>query len=213
MREKTLDLTGNKYGRLTAIKAVGKTKSKNTLWLCECECGNKTTVNISNLRNGHTKSCGCYSKELKHSAKTRTTHGKSYSRIYSIWQGMKQRGNGQCEKEHYYDRGVRVCEEWMSFEAFYDWAINNGYSDNLTLDRKDVLGNYEPTNCRWITQREQNRNKRNTCYLTLNGETKSMGEWHEILGIPFSTMSNRKAKGLPDELILKKGRIRNGATA
>ena len=204
-----LDLTGMKFGRLTAIEPAGKSKSKNTLWLCECECGKKTRVNISNLRNGHTKSCGCYAQEQRYLRKTRTTHGKSYSRIYHIWQAMKQRVNGQHQKEVYFDRGIRICEEWLVFENFYKWATENGYAMDLTIDRIDVNGNYEPSNCRWVDIKTQNRNKTTTNYITLNGVTKSMGEWHELLGIPFSTMVNRKNKGVPPELILTKGKLKS----
>jgi len=104
-----------------------------------------------------------------------------------------------------------VCDEWKNdFQSFYVWAVENGYSDKLTIDRINVNGNYEPANCQWVDAKTQNRNKTNTSYITLNGHTKSIGEWHEELGIPISTIVNRKNKGLPAEMILKQGRQMKG---
>lgn len=208
-----IDIAGVRFGRLVAIERAGKSKSGNSLWLCKCECGKEVVVNISNLRNGHTQSCGCYASELRKHRKTRTTHGMSYSRLYRIWKGIKQRCNDpKCTGyQHYGGKGISICDEWKnSFEAFDEWATANGYTDDLTIDRIDPNGNYEPSNCRWADTKEQSRNKSTTAYLTLNGETKSMAEWHEILGIPFSTMVNRKRKGLPDELILSKDYLKSG---
>lgn len=127
----------------------------------------------------------------------------SRTRLYCIWQGMKQRCLGQGKGSKYYaDKGVKYCKNWEHFESFKDWAIVNGYSENLTLDRIDPNGDYEPNNCRWETVKEQNRNKTTTVFLSLNGECKSMGEWSEILGIPMSTMVNRRNRGMTDEEVL-----------
>lgn len=204
-KKKGLDISGVRYGRLVAIEKVGKNKSGNAIWNCKCDCGNIVNVCISNLRNSHTKSCGCYAKDLSHNRKPRLTHGMSRTRIYHIWQGIKQRcyDERSTSFEHYGAKGITMCKEWETFEVFCEWAYNNGYNDKLTIDRKDVLGNYEPDNCRWVDVKTQNRNKETTCYITLNGETKSLGEWHELLGIPISTMVNRRNKGLPAELILQ----------
>lgn len=210
MKGKTIDLTGEKYGKLIAIKKCGKNKSGNTLWLCKCECGKETKVCISNLRGGHTKSCGCYAIEQVRLKKAGLKHGKSHTRLYHIWQGMKARCTniGSRDYSDYGGRGIRISKEWEnSFEKFYSWAMSNGYKDNLTIDRIDVNGNYEPLNCRWVDVKTQNRNKTTTNYISLNGITKSIGEWHELLGIPVSTIVNRKNKGLPPELILKQGRF------
>ena len=146
---------------------------------------------------------------MKNKAKqTRLTHGMSYTRIYHIWQGMKQRVKGQSEKEYYFDKGISMCKEWQdSFELFYAWASDNGYSDQLSIDRINVNGDYEPSNCRWVDMSTQNQNKTNTSRIELNGQSRTLTEWHNILGIPLSTMVNRRNKGLPAELILMPGRF------
>ena len=121
------------------------------------------------------------------------THGHSNDRIYHIWCDMKRRCKNPKNKRYnrYGGRGICVCEEWENFENFYDWAIQNGFEKNLTLDRIDVNGNYEPENCRWISRKEQMRNTRSNHLLTYNGDTKTMAEWAEIAGIPYSTLKQR----------------------
>jgi len=117
-------------------------------------------------------------------------------KLHPIWRGMKARCyNPKALKyKHYGARGIEICDEWRnSYQKFYDWAINNGYVEGLTLDRINVNGNYEPTNCRWVTKTIQNRNKRNNRYLTYNGETKTICEWSEITGIPHTVLYNRIA--------------------
>ena len=170
---KALDLTGQRFGRLTAIEKVGK-QGGHIMWLCQCECGNTTIVQGTVLKNGRTKSCGCLWDEaiasFNHSERRKETtrkakskHGMKGTRLYRIWQGMKSRcGNPNIPCYPYYGgRGITVCDEWKnSFEAFRDWALSHGYSDELTIDRMDVNGNYEPSNCRWASMAEQNKNKR-----------------------------------------------------
>ena len=157
-----IDLTGKRFGRLVVIERSDKIGS-HPMWLCECDCGNRVIVDGANLRTNHTKSCGCYHSEI--APKNRTKHGKSYTRLHRIWACMKQR----CyyPKRHNYHnyggRGITICDEWRTdFQAFYDWAMANGYNDNLSIDRVDVNGNYRPENCRWATMKEQQNNRRNT---------------------------------------------------
>jgi hypothetical protein len=204
MANKFDDLTGRRFERLTVIKRVPNLKnSRVTRWLCKCDCGNYTEVNRNNLLHKKCQSCGCLARDIITGNKYRETHNMSRTRLYYIWQGMKQRCLGQGTGSKYYNgRGITYCPEWESFESFRDWALSNGYSKNLTLDRKDVDGDYEPSNCRWISTKQQNRNKTSTIFLTLNGEAHSMGEWSEILGIPMSTMVNRRNRGLSVEQIL-----------
>lgn len=151
---------GDKYNDLTAIKEVERMNSKRMV-LCKCVCGKEVVVRLEYLRVNHTKSCGCRRK--REAMKTKKTHGLTKSRLYRIWAGMKARCYNPNRKSYkYYGLlGVKVCDEWQRFESFYEWAINNGYEDNLTIERIDPFGNYEPSNCCWIPFSEQAKNKRN----------------------------------------------------
>lgn len=154
-----IDISGQKYERLTVIERHG-VKDGHAAWLCKCDCGKTTVVNGRNLRSGRTTSCGCFHNEQL--IERSLTHGKTHSRLYSIWHNMLNRCYYERTKcfEYYGGRGITVCDEWKnSFEAFHDWSIENGYSDELTIDRIDVDGNYEPSNCRWITMKEQCKNR------------------------------------------------------
>lgn len=157
------DLTGKKFGRLKVVRYYGSNKNGRALWLCQCECGNTKVIVGNSLINKATISCGCYNKE--HSKNIHTKHNMSYSKIYKVWNGMKTR----CYNKNflyycnYGGRGIKICDEWKNdFSKFYEWAINNGYKEGLTIDRINNDGNYEPNNCRWVTRAEQNRNKRYT---------------------------------------------------
>lgn len=162
-----IDLTGQRFGRLTVINRAGINSYGKPTWNCLCDCGNYVVINAHELRNGDTKSCGCFKNEqirIPH-----YTHKGTHDRLYKIWASMKTRcTNPKCkEYKDYGARGIRVCQEWMSsYEKFRNWAISAGYNataerGECTLDRIDVNGNYEPKNCRWVSTYIQNQNKRN----------------------------------------------------
>lgn len=190
------DLTGKKFERLTVIKRVENSKSGQTRWLCKCSCGNETIVWGCHLRNGHTRSCGCMQKEKLKQIKHYKKHGLHGTRLYRIWNGIKNRTTMYNNNyKNYNARGIRICTEWQEFEPFYNWAIKNGYQDNLTIDRIDVNKNYEPSNCRWATMKEQQNNKRNNVYLEHNGEIHTLTEWEEKLNMNKGTLKNRIKRG------------------
>lgn len=185
-----MDLFGDKYGRLTPLYRV-KTEKKMTLWHCRCDCGNEVNVQIGHLRDGHTQSCGClHSEQL---VKSNTKHNLSGTRLYNIWSNMKSRCDDANDPKYknYGARGVKVCNEWYEASVFFDWARQSGYSDDLTLDRIDVNGNYEPDNCRWVDYKTQSLNRTDNHYLTHNGKTQTMKEWSDECNIPYKVLEAR----------------------
>lgn len=195
------DLTNQKFGRLTVIKRF-KDESKKTKWECLCDCGNTKTIDGSNLKNGHTKSCGCYLKEFN------ASHNMYKTKIYAVWSSMKRRCNCKNKNSKYYKnytaRNIKLCDEWNDFLTFYEWAIKNGYQEGLTIDRIDNNGDYTPENCRWITNLEQQNNKRNNHFIEYNNEVHTIAEWSRILGIKYSTLANRIQKGYDIEKVFEK---------
>lgn len=185
------DLTGRKFGRLT-VASRGDAIRGVRHWNCVCECGRVCTVSEGNLKSSHTRSCGCLQREAASKASTR--HKEVNTHLYIVWADMKSRcKNPNNNGFHLYGgRGIAVCEEWEDYLAFRKWAHENGYSDELSLDRIDPNGNYEPANCRWILPCEQALNKRNTFYLTINGETKPAKVWALESGTKYETIFMRK---------------------
>ena len=154
-------------------------------YLCKCTCGNTCIVERFHLKYGHTQSCGCLKKGI---GKINYKHGMEKSRLYHIWQGIKRRCLNKNEDKYaqYGGRGIKICDEWKNNSSnFIKWALNNGYEDNLTIDRIDVDGNYEPSNCRWVTMKEQSINRRNTVKITYNNQTFSLVEWCNFLNLDY----------------------------
>lgn len=188
---------GQKFGRLTVIKEVEphiNSKGKKVrMFLCKCDCGNEIIVRLGRLNHNVETSCGCLHLERSGSLNIRyekitgqkLPEGFSFrkSRIYNIWTDMCGRCVNPKEK-NYFGKGISVCEEWRSdFFNFYFWAMNNGYTDKLTIDRIDSDRNYEPSNCRWATYKQQNNNNSMNRSVTYNGVTHTIGEWGDITGI------------------------------
>ena len=194
------NLIGQKFGRLTVIKRAGSDSNGRAKWLCKCSCENESVKIGKLLLNGHCKSCGC--GEYENRVNNCTSHKLSNTRLYNIWSGMKQRCyyTRHISYHTYGGRGITVCDEWKNdFKTFYDWAITHGYRDDLSIDRIDVNGNYEPNNCRWATNAEQSRNVSNNVYVTLDGETRVIMDWCKILSIPYHKIYWQIQKGLTPE--------------
>ena len=182
---KLIDLTGQIFGRWIVIgRASGH--SKHTLWKCKCVCGTERLIDSYTLRTGRTTSCGC-SKD-----------GRTKTRLYRIWIGMMDRAThfNRPRACDYVGRGITICPEWKTWEVFRDWANNNGYNDNLSIDRIDNNKGYYPENCRWVDTHTQSRNKRNNVVVTINGETHILSDWCKILGLNRMSVKSRIKDGL-----------------
>ena len=189
---KPIDITGEKFGKLTVLKRVGKDGSFAT-WLCVCDCGRETIVRSRSLWSGNTKSCGC-SHYFKGSAHINYKHGQSKSKLYNVWNGLKARCFNKNTKEYQYygARGINMCAEWKeNFQSFYFWAKENGYLSGFSLDRIDNNGDYEPANCRWVTKAEQNNNKRSNVRISFKGQSKTMKQWADSFGISYKLLHSR----------------------
>ena len=199
------DLTGQKFGKLTVVARAENTKHGQSRWMCDCDCGKrkKNPVKSYDLISGKVQSCGC--RYVESNKGKNATHGKTGTRLYRIWSSMKQR----CNYPHsiaygiYGGAGISVCEEWNNFQAFYDWAMASGYSDNLTIDRIENDKGYSPENCRWATMTEQQNNRTNNIRVSIAGEEKTISEWSAVAGIPSATLAWRvKNHWAEDELLL-----------
>lgn len=191
---------GDRYGRLV-VKDLpynyrspsGQIKRKVK---CVCDCGTEKDYYLDLIRRGHTKSCGCLNaEEVK---RKRTTHGNYGSSLYHVWNMMIQRcSNPRCNAySRYGGRGIKVCQEWVrSFESFNEWALSNGYIYGLTIDRIDNDGDYEPSNCRWVSMKIQCNNRRNSRYFEINGETHTLSEWCELSSVEYGLVKGRLRLG------------------
>lgn len=186
--KKYRDLTGMKFGKLTAITPVNEKlgSGHHKRWICNCECGNTTIVSSDHLIKGETQSCGC------------RNHGKSNTRIFRIWKNMKRRCNDPTDEQYrrYGGRGIKVCDEWhKDFMKFYNWSMENGYSDKLSIDRINNDKGYCPENCRWTTMKIQANNTSRNTRVKYNGETHTIAEWSDITEIKQNTITYRLKRG------------------
>lgn len=192
---KFVDLTGRHFGRLTVMERSKNNKHNCVTWLCRCECGKTIVTRGDSLNSGRTLSCGCLSAEK--TAQRNYKHGGIKTRLYHIWSAMIERCHNPNHKSYknYGGRGVTVCDSWRTnFAIFQTWALVNGYRDGLTIDRINNNNSYNPDNCRWITHKDQQYNKRDNHLITFNGETHTLTEWAEITGINRNTLSARLNK-------------------
>jgi len=173
------DLTGMQFGRLLVVSHDRSDCTNHTKWLCKCSCGEYKSIREDSLISGHTRSCGCIQKE--HMAKlgnSKRTHGMTGTRLYTIWKLMKKRCKSPGDnRKYYFDKGVSVCDEWdKNFCNFERWAIENGYKDDLTLDRIDPDGDYCPENCRWASWIQQQNNRTNNVKYLVDGNLYTLSE-------------------------------------
>lgn len=199
------DRVGEVIGRLTIIDTapprIGKAGKPRLYWLCRCECGSLKEIRDDALNGKHTMSCGCLQRECASDAnKGRTDgikYGESRERIHNIWYLIKFR----CEDpsshcfHNYGGRGIQMCKEWADgidgYFRFKEWSLNNGYSDDLTIDRIDNNGDYSPENCRWVDIYAQGNNKRNNVLIEYEGKTQTLSQWARELNVPMVSLHNR----------------------
>lgn len=196
-----MNIIGKKYGRLTVLKEVDSyirpSGQKEKRFQCLCDCGNIVNIRKYPLTSGLTKSCGCIQKEV--ASKINTKHGKSYTHLNNAYRTIKSRCYNVNNRDYkdYGGRGIKMCDEWRNdFMAFYNWAIENGYDENKTIkeqsiDRIDVNGNYEPSNCRYVNIYVQARNKRRTKKYEYNGQMLDLKTISELKGVKYNTLWQR----------------------
>lgn len=196
--ESVKNLKGMQFGRLLVLD-VDQGRKRKTYWRCLCECGNEKMVRSDALQDGSTKSCGCLKKEQnKVNLTANHSHKQSGTLLYKKWQGMKKRCYNESSEdyERYGGRGIGVCAEWHnSFSGFYKWALQNGYKEDLTIERIDNSGNYEPNNCRFATTKEQSNNRRSNIVIHIAGVDYTLTEICEYLDLPFSSIWARYLRG------------------
>lgn len=191
-----------KYGKLTIIGLDHQKTYSNGYVVdfvrCRCDCGNEKVINYDNIKRGLVKSCGCI---------TKTANRLSKTRLYQTYRHLINRC--YCKKDinykNYGGRGITVCQEWQNdFMNFYNWAMANGYTDKLTIDRIDVNGNYEPTNCRWVTMKIQQNNRSNNRILEYKGQKKTITEWANYCGLSYRNLYYRLNNGYTVEQAIEK---------
>lgn len=193
------DLTGQKFGYLTVVnQEPSDPKRKERRWRCLCDCGNYTVVPSYRLRHGGVTSCGCHQRDRNFCSKK----AKNNPRLYRVYQSIKTRCYNPKNQNYYLygGRGIKLCNEWLVFDNFCDWALASGYDKDAefgkcTIDRIDPDKDYSPSNCRWVSMCEQNNNRRNNRKITYNGTTKTATEWSREIGIESCLIRERINNG------------------
>ena len=200
------DLTGKRFGKLVVVEKAERPKnmvSKGTYWRCLCDCGNERIAHVSSLNT--VKSCGCDKKTRKHGLSRGKDH--KHTRLYGRWSNIKDRCCNPNSKdyERYGGRGIKICDEWKNdFLAFYNWSMNNGYSDELQIDREDNSKGYSPENCRWVTTKQNSNNRRSSIKVSIWGCEKSLLELSEEFNVPYQTLwKHFKIGDMQDYISLK----------
>lgn len=184
------DLVGQRFGKLLVLKKVPH-EGYSSYYLCKCDCGKEKVIRGSHLKTGKIRSCTCLRNNMI------TKHGLTNTRLHRLWRGIKNRCLNEKNPEYCYygGRGITICQEWLDkdngFINFYNWAMNNGYQDNLTIDRIDVDGDYEPSNCRWANREEQANNTRRNHFIEFNGEQYTLSQFAKKYNVNKKTLEYR----------------------
>ena len=193
---------GDRYGRLMILAEITETQERRS-FLCRCDCGKELKAYLYKINFGRTKSCGCLKKEFLINRNLK--HGHSNTKLYKVWRMMKQRcfDKNNNRYSNYGGRGIKVCAQWLVFDLFYEWAINNGFKEGLTIERRNNNGNYEPENCTWISLQEQAINRRTNKHIEFNGKVLVLQQWSELLRIDYDVLQWRLSHGWSVERAFK----------
>ena len=206
---KVIDLTGQRFGKLTVLeKSTLNNGHTNANWRCRCDCGNEKIARAASLRSGATRSCGCLLSDGRKRAAEKLVgekshfykHGMSKSRINGIYRKIKGRCNNPNNPAYhrYGGRGIKMCDEWANdFVVFYEWAMRNGYTEQMTIDRIDNDGDYAPDNCRWVTLEVQQNNRSNNVVIEYDGQAHTLSEWADIIGMSKKSLYHRYERKWP----------------
>ena len=201
------NLIGKRFGHWSVFARAENNACGSACWRCRCDCGSVSVVRAQSLKSGRSNSCGCHKNDYNRK------HGGKGTKLYEVWRSMRYR----CEKQsnHAYPmygaRGIQVCSEWHDFSLFRKWALENGYEHGLSIDRIDVDGNYEPSNCRWADSKTQMNNRRTTPHFEYEGKSLTISEWSRESGIPRSTILNRMKRGWSFEKSITVNREMHGS--
>lgn len=199
-----IDLTGKRFNRITVIKRMPRNNKHNNIqWLCRCDCGEEFISIAVNIK----RATECKKCAAKHRGERSRTHGDCRTRLYRIYKAIRTRCYNPNSKSYqwYGIKGIKICPEWsgkQGYANFKEWALNNGYTDDLTIERKDIDKDYCPENCTWIPMEKQANNTRRSRMFTINGKTQDLASWAKEYGIFYQTLHGRIQRGMDIETAL-----------